>query len=769
MATALTAPGATASPVAVVARRRGGYRLAGALLLLLVATAPRARRAVAEWLAAIARRVGALSQPPVRKNFLVDAPAPEEYRGSRAAADAAGERAQPSVVALGERSTFGGFRGVLPGWLSQALERNGFETLKPIQRRVLPLALAGQDVVGVAPTGSGKTLAFLVPAIVHVVGQPAPLRPADGPCALVLAPTRELAVQIGSVAESLLRFSRGGGGGSGDGYGGWSGSYGARRGGGGGLHSAVLYGGARRTDQLSTLRFNNATHIVVATPGRLLDFLRHGAFSLRRVSFFVLDEGDRMLDFGFEEDVAAISAQIRRDRQMLFFSATWPPEVEEAAKRLCGGRQAFARVSAGPDDANADSAAPGTDGRDLPGITLPPREIMQVVEVVQAPSWDHNAAYERKVSMLLRYLDEVLGGRAIGKAIIFVQSRVAAEELGVTVAKHFGLERCGVMHGQRKQDQREATLRAFRDGRLRAVVCTDVLGRGVDIEDVSHVVIFDFPRDIETYVHRVGRTGRNGRAGTSVAFFEPQPWYPDLARELCEVLRACGQEVPAALEEEERRHHGGDSWAWSPNGYNDAQPKEQSWATGATVGASRSPEAPPLEERGNPPLAEAWELAEWDAQGARVWAYSANGGVSEQGRFELRAEGLLRTTWGWGEWALVPSKPGDPVPQAATFWSPHCPPPSRPCPGPANEAPDGGGEAAALASAAPDAGTGGPPLTLPTGQAPMHMALTWNGVTDVVALCDNGMAFELVSRNGRPAGTYRKKTVGRALLGITEL
>mmetsp|Transcript_80580 Transcript_80580/g.222925 ORF Transcript_80580/g.222925 Transcript_80580/m.222925 type:complete len:236 (-) Transcript_80580:83-790(-) len=232
------------------------------------------------------------------------------------------------------------------------------------------------------------------------------------------------------------------------------------------------------------------------------------------------------------------------------------------------------------------------------------------------------------------------------------------------------------MHGMRKQDQREATLRAFRDGRVSALVATDVLGRGVDIPKVSHVVIFDFPDDIETYVHRVGRTGRNGQPGTSVAFFEPQHWTPHLASELAQVLRACGQEVPPALRIEEELAVA----AWS----------QRTW-----------PSAPEAEGADAPPLASAEELGPWDAGGLRVWSYSANGGLSEQGRLEFRSGGRLRTTWGWGDWQLIDDR----------------------------------------------------------------MAITWSGITDTVSLDSTGTDFELVFRNGRPAHTFKKKTLGRALPG----
>jgi len=309
----------------------------------------------------------------------------------------------------------------------------------------------------------------------------------------------------------------------------------------------------------------------------------------------------------------------------------------------------------------------------------------------------------KKLPLLLRHLEGALGGEVgapPGKALIFVRTRVAAEELGEEVAHHFGLQRCGVMHGARKQEQRESTLAAFRNGHISALVATDVLGRGVDIPGVTHVIIFDFPDDIETYVHRVGRTGRNGQPGASVAFFEPQPWLPDLPRELAEILRACEQEIPFALAKEIRGLPVGGAGGL-----------EGPWPV------QHSGEAPPLEERGAPELAGAAELCEWDAGGARVWGYSANGGVSEQGRVELRAGGILRTTWGWGEWHLV------------------------------------------------DAPLGGPK---DAGAAPGHnLVLSWNGVDDEVALGASGMDFQLVSRNGRPSHTLKKQTLGRALPDVS--
>jgi ATP-dependent RNA helicase DDX5/DBP2 len=366
-----------------------------------------------------------------------------------------------------------------------------------------------------------------------------------------LAPTRELAIQIGEVADKLLgKWSRHGGKGGGKGWGQEE-----------SMSSIVLYGGSRREDQLRMLRAQRRTHLMVATPGRILDFITNfNAFQLRLVSFFVLDEGDRMLDCGFEEDIIAISSQIRSDRQMLFFSATWPTEVEKAATRLCSQGALAQKVRAGPEES-------ATEKQD--GLSLPPREIQQLVEVLEPAYNEWDGGIRRKLPLLLLHLKDALDGgpNARGKALIFVATRRAAEELGEAVAEHFGLDRCGVMHGLRRQEQRESTLRAFRDGMIKALVATDVLGRGVDIPGVTHVVVFDFPDQLDTYIHRVGRTGRNGSYGTSVAFFELSPWYPDLPIEFAALLRACGQTVPEALALEEElalaaRKSGGASWEW---------------------------------------------------------------------------------------------------------------------------------------------------------------------------------------------------------------
>jgi len=719
-------------------------------IVAALAASPSAREGLFAFLRRMAKaillRLPRLMKPAVRKDFLSvgpgfqsSRPAIAQYASkSKQWQNVEPDTASNTIVDFGQGS-FSEYDHVFPQWLAEGLRREGFQGLKPIQNKILPLALGGRDVVGIAPTGSGKTLAFLVPGLVHAAGQPPLRNSADGPIVLVLAPTRELAVQIGKVAEGLMKPS-------------WEVEGGKRN----GFNSAVLYGGARRTDQLETLRFQRCTHVVVATPGRLLDFLEHGAFTLNRCSFFVLDEGDRMLDFGFEPDVTAIAGKIRKDRQMLYFSATWPTEVESAALSLSRGQQ-FEKVFAKPVEAveTGDENNKSCDKLTLPGhegLSLPPREIRQVVEVMTESSSDYFAdTMDAKVPLLMKHLEEVLGGigETPGKALIFVSTRLAAEELGTMVARHFGLGRCGIMHGARKQEQREATLEAFRTGRIRALVATDVVGRGVDIPHVSHVVIYDMPGDIETYVHRVGRTGRNGQLGTSITFFEPRPWNSEMAGELVNVLRLCGQVIPPELEKEGRRSSAG----WFDDRGNFKEEDVPKWAVDESQLWRK---APPL-DNSSTGLATTEELGEWHANDARVWAYSANGGQTEQGRFELRSGGKLRSTWGWGEWSLLPS-------------APHCPRPTRACP--TNAPTDASVEAspsstAKLTATSSELAKDGAAQKVSAPKVARHLALSWGGVTDVVSLDSSGLGFELVSRSGRPASTYKQTTIGKSLPGVS--
>eukprot|EP00931_Biecheleriopsis_adriatica_P054842 TRINITY_DN32311_c0_g1_i1.p1 TRINITY_DN32311_c0_g1~~TRINITY_DN32311_c0_g1_i1.p1 ORF type:complete len:531 (+),score=119.75 TRINITY_DN32311_c0_g1_i1:34-1626(+) len=392
--------------------------------------------------------------------------------------------------------------GVVPSYALESLRSHGIVAPLPVQAQALPLALSGCDLIGLAQTGSGKTLAFLLPAVVHIEAQVPLARNAATPIALVLAPTRELAVQIADEATKVLRRSR----------------EGNHR---NGVWAVCIYGGGKKHEQLKNLSWGS--QIVVATPGRLLDFLGQGAVSLERVTYFVLDEADRMLDYGFSGDVATISGQVRPERQVLFFSATWSPAVQKLANGLCHQNSRPVRMSVGQ----------GGNVAKVEGSARQARE--GIVQEVVA----------EKRRLLDEHLQDVLAASEENKVLVFVSQKGLADELANNLWEA-GFK-AAAMHGGKSQDSRLWTLDQFRKGELRLLVATDVIGRGIDIPSVSHVVVYDMGL-IEDYVHRIGRTarGKNGK-GHALAFFEYYYKEPGIAAELCDLLDAARQPVPEDL------------------------------------------------------------------------------------------------------------------------------------------------------------------------------------------------------------------------------
>ena len=362
-----------------------------------------------------------------------------------------------------------------------------FKAPSPIQAQCLPLALQGRDVVGIAATGSGKTLAFGLPALAHIAAQVAG-GAASGrrPVALVLAPTRELALQICAVLEEA----------------------GAKC----GVAALCIYGGVPKGPQIAALR--KGVQIVVATPGRLEDLLQDKAVSLSEVSYLVLDEADRMLDLGFEPHIRAIAAQTRADRQTLMFSATWPNAIRKlAAEFLC----APARVVIGSPDLAASHS------------------VRQVVEVIEDRDRD-----ARLHALLQGYHDRARRNRVI----VFVLYKKEAARVEAQLTRRGW--KAGAVHGDISQAQRTAAVEAFRDASVPILVATDVAARGLDIPDVEVVINYSFPLTTEDYVHRIGRTGRAGKKGVAHTFFVGANDKPR-AGELINVLKEAGQEVPAEL------------------------------------------------------------------------------------------------------------------------------------------------------------------------------------------------------------------------------
>ncbi|CAH8355259.1 unnamed protein product [Eruca vesicaria subsp. sativa] len=368
-----------------------------------------------------------------------------------------------------------------PDNILDAIAKLGFTEPTPIQAQGWPMALKGRDLIGIAETGSGKTLAYLLPALVHVSAQPR-LGHDDGPIVLILAPTRELAVQI---QEESRKF-------------------GLRS----GVRSTCIYGGAPKGRQIHDLR--RGVEIVIATPGRLIDMLECQHTNLKRVTYLVLDEADRMLDMGFEPQIRKIVSQIRPDRQTLLWSATWPREVETLARQFL--RDPYKAII-GSADLKANQS------------------INQVIEIVQTPE---------KYTRLLTLLKQLMDG---SKILIFVETKRGCDQ--VTRQLRMDGWPALAIHGDKNQTERDRVLSEFKSGRSPIMTATDVAARGLDVKDIKCVVNYDFPTSLEDYIHRIGRTGRAGAKGMAMTFFTHDN--AKFARELIKILQEAGQIVPPTL------------------------------------------------------------------------------------------------------------------------------------------------------------------------------------------------------------------------------
>jgi len=437
---------------------------------------------------------------------------------------------------------------VLPAWIHEALAENRWEVPMPVQAQALPILLAGRNLIGIAQTGSGKTGAFLMPAIVHANDQMPLRRSTPGPTVLVLSPTRELAVQISDEADKLLRHS-------------WKSCEQP-----GGLRSVCFYGGGRKYEQLRQFT-SDGSHIVVATPGRLIDFCKDGKVSLQRVTYLCLDEADRMLDLGFSGEIVEIGKAIRPERQTVFFSATWPKDVQVLACQLC--TDAPVRIRCGRSGAGG-AAGCAEDGAEDEGGLLAREGITQQVVVIDFPReakpWEKQDQEKRR--LLDAHIKDTMAQEDC-KMIIFVNQKNFADELSEKLWND-GLQ-VDAIHGGRPQESRLWILDKFRKGEIRVLIATDVIGRGLDIPNVSHVVVYCMS-GVEDYVHRIGRTarGRDGK-GHALVFFEYSPKNPDCAKELITVLQKSKQAVPPQLEQiaeqvaSGKRYVSGGSWGrgWS--------------------------------------------------------------------------------------------------------------------------------------------------------------------------------------------------------------
>jgi len=407
-------------------------------------------------------------------------------------------------------SSFEEYEELLPQYIFTSLAEQGIEAPMPIQAQALPLALAGENVIGIAKTGSGKTLAYLLPALVHIEAQ-SPVRNAN-PIALILAPVRELAVQIMEEAAKLVAHSAGG----------------ASANNPTGIRAAVTYGGGSGSKAWQVAEMKKGAHIVAATPGRLADLVESGEVWLNRVTYFVLDEADRMLEEGFADQVGMIASHIRPDRQTLFFSATWPAEVQALAEQMCSGGTAPYLVTVGQ--------------KECGGGPTTREDIVQEVVVFDQATWDERDL--KKQELLYAHLREVLSDDS-HKALVFVSRKDIADTL-VSSLQAEGISAMA-MHGGCAQDKRLQRVEEFKRGDISLLVTTDVMGRGLDIPNISHVVCYDMG-EVSDYVHRIGRTARGPYGkGHALTFFEYDRKWPHLAGELCELMAETGQDVPEDL------------------------------------------------------------------------------------------------------------------------------------------------------------------------------------------------------------------------------
>ncbi|KYJ99206.1 DEAD/DEAH box helicase [Microbacterium sp. CH1] len=343
----------------------------------------------------------------------------------------------------------------ITGPVLKAIKDLGYETPSPIQAATIPTLLAGRDVVGMAQTGTGKTAAFALPVLERLdVAQKTPQ-------ALVLAPTRELALQVCEAFESYASRMKG-------------------------VHVLPVYGGQGYGVQLSALR--RGVHVVVGTPGRIMDHLAKGTLDLSELQYLVLDEADEMLKMGFAEDVEQILAQTPEEKQVALFSATMPAQIRRLAQQYLRD----------PEEITVKSK------------TATNTNITQRYLVV---------SYAQKVDALTRILEvENFDGM-----IVFVRTKNETETLAEKLrARGYS---AAAINGDVPQVQRERSVNQLKDGKLDILVATDVAARGLDVERISHVVNFDIPTDTESYVHRIGRTGRAGRTGDAISFITPRERY----------------------------------------------------------------------------------------------------------------------------------------------------------------------------------------------------------------------------------------------------
>ncbi|CDO68684.1 hypothetical protein BN946_scf184652.g11 [Trametes cinnabarina] len=376
----------------------------------------------------------------------------------------------------------------LPASCLEVIKNLGYKGPTPIQAQAIPAIMSGRDVIGVAKTGSGKTIAFLLPMFRHIKDQ-RPLEQMEGPIAVIMTPTRELAVQIHRECKPFLRVL--------------------------GLRAVCAYGGSPIKDQIAEMK--KGAEIIVCTPGRMIDLLTANSgrvTNLKRVTYLVLDEADRMFDMGFEPQVMKIVNNIRPDRQTVLFSATFPKQMDSLARKIL--RKPL-EITVG-------------------GRSVVAPEIEQIVEVREE---------DTKFNRLLEILGQTYNEDPESRTLIFVDRQEAADNLLRELMRKGYL--CMSLHGGKDQVDRDSTIADFKSGVVPIVIATSVAARGLDVKQLKLVINYDAPNHMEDYVHRAGRTGRAGNKGTCVTFITPEQdrYSVDIYR----ALKASNVVVPKELED----------------------------------------------------------------------------------------------------------------------------------------------------------------------------------------------------------------------------
>ncbi|TDX01939.1 DEAD/DEAH box helicase [Dinghuibacter silviterrae] len=341
--------------------------------------------------------------------------------------------------------------------IADALKKKGYTQPTPIQAQSIPVVLRGKDLLGCAQTGTGKTAAFAIPILqtLFLMKRGGDWNP--GIKALILTPTRELAIQIN---DSCKAYGQGTG-----------------------IRHEVIFGGVSAVPQIQALK--KGTDILIATPGRLLDLMQQKVISLKDIKIFVLDEADRMLDMGFIHDVRKVIAQLPAKRQTLFFSATMPAEISGLADSILTDP---IKVSVTPVSSTAET-------------------VEQSLYFVEKP--------EKR--QLLPYL---LKNKIQGRVLVFSRTKHGADKIAKDLIKH-GIK-AEAIHGNKSQNARQRALENFKSGATRVMVATDIAARGIDIQELEYVINYDLPNVPETYVHRIGRTGRAGASGRAISFCDTE-------------------------------------------------------------------------------------------------------------------------------------------------------------------------------------------------------------------------------------------------------